>query len=538
MNGIVQIRAGKPVVVDASGVVLKALPGATDFLAEDVVTLADPVRLVARKRIPAVGVVKGFSAAGVLLAFPAHPVFQTSAQISERVSRGDRVVVVLESTGAVTVVDCFSGGATDDHRILQRLYSLVDWDTPFRAGVAGTPRYSGGLCDLTALDTFTVDPQGSVDLDDAISIDEARRHLYVHIVDIHRALTPALEERMFRHASTLYLPGDTVHLLPTDLVSSLSLDAGKQRHAITVKMTLETGGGWDIQEFSVFPSLIRVDRRMNYDELYAVRSEAPYAFLGAFAESHADKLPLDLPGLVVSEGVPKTVASNDCAHRMVACAMIAANFAVSAHLITQGLTIPQRFHEAPCGLFKGDVVPITGNSVVDSYLAVKKWRPAVYDLERKGHFGLGLETYVHFTSPLRRYADVLVHRILAGVVYDPVWLSGAVDALNARAKFVRGLHKQATGLAVARYLTANPHALTQVYLTAVCHVGVSWYSPQFLINGFTHVSKLGTRDRWDFQDGVLRAGEHRRAVGDVCSVARVEYNIITGIYDLEIALPT
>jgi hypothetical protein len=534
MNGVVQIRAGKAVVVDASGVVLKALVGATEFLAGDVVTLTDPVTLVARKRQPAVGVVKAFTPAGVLLTFPAHPVFQTSIQIAERVSRGDRVVVVL-GAWFTDVAGCYSGRTEDDHAVLRRLYSLVDWDVAFRPGVGGAPQYSGPFTDLTGMDTFTVDPPGSVDLDDAISIDEARRHLYVHIVDIHRALTSALEEHMFRHVSTLYLPDETVHLLPSDLVSSLSLDAGQRRHAITVKMTL--GDSWDIVEYSVFPSLIRVDRRMNYEELYAVRGEPPYTFLGAFAEAHVDTLPLDLPGLVLAEGVPRTVASNDPAHRMVACAMIAANFTVSAHLSARGLTIPQRFHEAPSGLFKGDVVPVTGNSVVDSYLAVKKWRPAVYDLVRKGHFGLGLETYIHFTSPMRRYADVLIHRILAGVVYDPAWLTDAVESLNARAKFVRGLHKQATGLAVARYLTVNPHALTEVYLTAVCRVGVSWYSPQFLINGFAHVSKMGTADRWDYDGVALHAGPHRRTVGAVCSVARVEYTMITGGYDLELASP-
>jgi hypothetical protein len=534
MNGVVQIRAGKPVVVDASGFVVKVLVGATEFLAGDIVTVTDPVRLVSRKRQPAVGVVKGFSPAGVSLAFPMIPVFQTSIHIAQRVFRGDRVVVVLESNGSVTLVDCFSAGAEDDARILQRLYSLVDWDAPFRGGVAGTPHYSAGLTDLTSLDTFTVDPPSSVDLDDAISVDVAGRQLYVHIVDIARALTPALEERMFRHASTLYLPGNTVHLLPHELVSSLSLDAGQRRHAITVQMTL--GPTWDITDYSVYPSVIRVARRMNYDDLEALRGTEPYTFLETFADAHASSLPLDLPGLVVSEGAPQTVSSNDCAHRMIACAMIAANFTVSAYLRAQGLTIPQRFHEAPNGLFKGDVVPVTGNSVVDSYLAVKKWRPAIYDLTRSGHFGLGLETYVHFTSPLRRYADVLIHRILAGVVYDPIWLSGAVDALNVRSKFVRALHKYSTALSVSRFLTANPGAIHEVYLTAVTRVGVSWYSPQFLINGFTHVSKLGTCDRWEFQDGALWTGPYGRAVGDVCRVACLSYTIETATYDLELAL--
>ena len=91
-------------------------------------------------------------------------------------------------------------------------------------------------------------------------------------------------------------------------------------------------------------------------------------------------------------------------------------------------------------------------------------------------------------------------------------------------------------VSVSRFLTANPGAIHEVYLTAVSRVGVSWYSPQFLINGFAHVSKLGTCDRWEFQDGALWTGPYRRAVGDVCRVAWLSYTMETGTYDLELVL--
>lgn len=532
MPGTIQIRSGKPVVVDESGTVVRALAGCHDFLAGDLVTLEEPTTLVSRKRQISLGIVKTFAPQGIFLTFPWHTGFQTYVRIAQRVAHGDRVIVVLESDGRVVVVDCFSGAESDDVAVLQRLYSLVDADAPFDGCVPGPLRYSEGFKDLTHLDTFTVDPVTSVDLDDAISIDMEQRRLYVHIVDIARALTPELEERMFRHGSTLYLPNDTVHLLPPEFVSELSLNAGVPRHAISVEMALDAG--WNISSHTIYPSLILVKRRLHYEQLDGLKDCVPYRFLAEFAGAHGESLPLDLPGLVSVDGAPRAVASNDLAHRMVACAMIAANFAVSAHLSALGVVLPQRFHEAPSGLFAADVAPVTGNSVVDSYLAVKKWRPAVYDLHRRGHFGLGLETYVHFTSPLRRYPDVLVHRLLAGTCYHPAWLESAVAHVNDRAKFVRGLHKYAGALRVARYLLANTHALCSVYVTAVSRVGVSWYSPQYLINGFTHVSKLGTAGRWELKGDVLECGTLRIVVGTLCNVRSVKYDFSTGTYDLEL----
>jgi ribonuclease R len=534
MNGTIQIRAGKTLVVDASGVVLRALPGSHDFLVGDTVTLADPVTLVSRKRQVSVGIVKTFSPHGIFLTFPWHPGFQTYVRIAQRVSHGDRVIVVLESTGAVTVIDCFSGDEVDDVPVLLRLYSLVDSAVPFLAGAPGPARYSAPFADLSHLDTFTVDPVTSVDLDDAISIDVERRRLYVHIVDIVHGLTPGLETAMFRHGSTLYLPNDSVHLLPHESVSSMSLNVGVTRHAITVEMTL--GETWDISQYAIYPSTIVVKRRLNYEQLDMLKGEPPYTFLAEFAGAHVDKVPLDLPGLVTVDGVPHAVSSNDLSHRMIACAMIATNVTVSAHLVSAGVVIPQRFHEAPRGLFASDVPPVTGDSVVDSYLAAKKWRSAVYDLHRHGHFGLGVENYVHFTSPLRRYADVFIHRLLAGTVYDPTWLETAVDALNDRAKFVRGLHKYAGTLRMAHYLLANPDLLRSVYATAVSRAGVSWYSPQFLINGFTHVSKLGTAGRWELKGDCLEYGTLRIVVGTLCNVRSVKYDFSTGTYDLEFSV--
>jgi len=224
-------------------------------------------------------------------------------------------------------------------------------------------------------------------------------------------------------------------------------------------------------------------------------------------------------------------AVDDDAHRMVACAMIAANFTVGAYLNKRDIRLPNRFHEAPAGLFAEDIAAVTGHPVVDSYLAVKKWRPAYYSTEKKGHFGLGLREYVHFTSPMRRYPDVIVHRILAGVHYDTDRLDAMVEAINRRVLMVRQIQKYYTGVKIARHLTGSS-TLKNVYVTAVSRAGVSWYSPEFLVNGFTHLSKISVGIRWSFDGAVLSGAGRTIEVGSVLDVGTVEYNFANKLYNV------
>ncbi len=483
-----------------------------------------------------IAVVTGFKG-GVELALPFHPEFQTILQIRQRVNIGDRLIVHMVEDGQVKFIAHFSNSAVQDLPCATGLYNMIDGSADFDRGEKGTALYTRGHADLADLDTFTVDPASSVDLDDAISIDVAARRLYVHIVDIHTAVPIGsyIEEHMYRHGSTLYLAEKTQHLLPGDLVGRISLDCGVRRRAITVEMTIGDEG--NVESYEIYSSGIVVKRRYNYEEFEGLKGSPPYSWLKEFADKHRGTLPLAIPGLELSvggDGMIESVGHNavdDDAHRMIACAMIAANFTVGAHLNARGVLLPNRFHEAPAGLFAEDVAAITGHPVVDSYLAVKKWRPAHYNLEKKGHFGLGLHEYVHFTSPMRRYPDVLIHRILAGVQYDPERLATMVDTMNRRAGIVRQIQKYYMGVKIARHLLES-QTLGAVYITNVARTGVSWYSPTFLINGYTHVSKICTDLRWSYDGATLTGGGRCINVGSLCDVKNVDYNFGTGAYSI------
>ena len=536
MEYTVQIRAGKAVLVNSAGSV--AGPRLIDncWIAGDRVSSLPA--LIHRTPVNAVGVVKQFAHTGVHLTFPAHPAFQTILPIKTRVSIGDRVAVHLDAIGRVHLLGCFLGVATDDAAVVQRVYTPAAPAPFLRGSESGHTAYTQeGRVDHTDLDVFTVDPATSVDLDDAITLDPERRLLYVHIVDIYAGLKDApatLEERMFQNACTLYLANErTDHLLPTEAVERMSLNVGVPRSAITVKMTLAESDG-NVEAYEIYPSTICVKRRMCYADLDV--SCAPYNWLHALAQKKSDMITLAIPGLELRVGADglltriQSVETNDAAHRFIAFAMIAANFTVSAHLHRCGIKVPNRFHEKITGVCESEVEAVTGHPAVDSFLALKKWRPARYDLDARGHFGLGLTDYVHFTSPMRRYADVLVHKLLAGVVYDEGWLVGAVDAINAQSQHVRAIQRYYVGQKIARYAMVG--GVTTAYITGVAPAGVMWYEPTVLINGFTHVSGIGDGVRWSFEEGVLQSndGSRRLKVGDCLRIHTLAYDFSKGDY--------
>jgi exoribonuclease R len=496
MTTVIEIRGGKAYLAPA-GVRLE--DGRGPFIAGDRVT-ADGSALVERTPTYAIGVI----GVGGRVRFPHHPAFWSV--VGAGAGAGERLLVWLDASGGVheRLRGC------DDVRLVREFYRMsaaAATEIPFRVGPAHYTEE--GIVDHTDLETVTVDPSTAVDLDDAISVDSARGILYVHIVDIHAAVAPGseIDVNMLRHAATLYLANEaTDHLMPMELVSACSLNAGEIRRAVTVRMTIDSASG-SVVEYGIYRSLIRVGRRLRYCDLESELEIDAFRWLRDRAMAETKAITLAIPGLELDVGPDgrlrgvAAVNTNDVAHRMVSYAMIAANFVVSAHLRRRGVVLPNRFHEAVRQI---DVEVVTGDPTVDSFIAVKRWRRARYDVAQSGHFGLGLTDYCHFTSPMRRYADVLVHRVLAGVVYDADWLVAAVNALNERVGLVRLLHGYYRDVKIARHLTEGRADPGPVWVTQVSAAGVMWYAPRYLVGGFAHVSRLG-QQRWRLEGGVLRS---------------------------------
>jgi ribonuclease R len=138
---------------------------------------------------------------------------------------------------------------------------------------------------------------------------------------------------------------------------------------------------------------------------------------------------------------------------------------------------------------------------------VKRYARAYYSVDNKGHFGLGLTDYVHFTSPMRRYADVIVHRILSGVKFNDEALHKEVEWMNFRASTVRSIQDLYTMWKIIRHvqnesqlykITHKKEKLYEVWITDVKKGGVLWFMPSMSLNGFAHVSSLEPKQFWYF----------------------------------------
>ena len=516
MNGTVELHGAKLVVnhghTTTSIQSSSLIPGDTVKVDASGSTI-----LVHRHPQVAIGVIRYCSASSTTLWIatlpPACP-FQPTIPTDPSYKLGDRLVCWLNSDGTLTVKHKFSASARDDARCILNAYSTV----PNRP--AGKEYYEGHhytidtVVDHTDLDTFTIDPESSVDFDDAISVDAENQTVYIHIVDIagNEAAFAMKEESMKRIRElclSLYLANEhTEHLLSNrETLDTLSLIVGQPRNVITVRVKLLYG---EVESYDIYRSIIKVKRRWTYQEVAnaLAKGSAPHA-IQLLADLHTTRsididYSITLPSLrltISPYGLPLAVkqeVTNDVAHGLVATVMILANLVVSKHLHSRSVMIPNRFHESLRG-FKHDGRPQTNQPIVDSFILVKRFARAYYSVDQRGHFGLGLTEYVHFTSPMRRMADVLIHKLLSGWKVSASVLEQEVTWINTRAHFCKVLQDLYTHWKVTHWIK-QLKVLEPVYCTDVKKVGVMWFMPSLLLNGFTHVSGIVPSQFWSYDE--------------------------------------
>lgn len=329
---------------------------------------------------------------------------------------------------------------------------------------------------LTDLPTFTVDPATARDFDDAVSAwregDGVR--LWIHIADVSAFVRPgsALEQEAFRRANSTYVPTSVEPLLPHSLSSGVcSLSPGDDRLAVTSEFLL--AGSGEVSSSAFYRSCIRSDARLDYDQLDRIflgREKPPEPVAEALALTR--DLAASLAGrragsaLEVNKSEPafefdregqvvRAVAEVATeAHRLIEQLMVLTNEQVAE--LTSARKIPSvyRVHEMPdpervermlvqlasldlpapplpTGMgptTAGEIAVEASRSVAKeavrrghggeaySSLILRSLKPARYLERNLGHAGLGSEAYCHFTSPIRRFPDLLVHRALLSAV--------------------------------------------------------------------------------------------------------------------------
>ena len=316
---------------------------------------------------------------------------------------------------------------------------------------------------LTAITAFTIDGADAQDFDDAVSIEKTENGciLGVHIADVSHyvRLSSALDADARARGTSVYLPGKTIPMLPDALCNNLcSLKPNVNRLTFSLLLHMR---GTEVESYELFPSVIRSRARLTYDDvnrLFAgsentVPSELHESLIemNDLAKRLTEKrvkrgaIELELPEPefdLAPDGTATAVRARERgdAHRLIEEFMLLANETVAAHANKLQLPFPYRVHEAPdaeklsaletllvaLGRPKKlgaspspgklqEVLNLYKNrpqSVIVSRTLLRSMSKARYLDKPLGHYGLAARDYCHFTSPIRRYPDLIAHRML------------------------------------------------------------------------------------------------------------------------------
>ncbi len=332
-----------------------------------------------------------------------------------------------------------------------------------------TPEQKIGRRDLTSEPMVTIDSIESKDLDDAVSVRKLANgnyHLGVHIADVSHYVTPntPLDREAFERGTSVYLTDRVIPMIPAKLSNGIcSLNPQVERLALTCEMQIDPQG--EVVSHEIFPSVIKTTERMTYKAINKIlesddqKEKERYHDLVPMFEEMAElhKILLKMRkrrGAIEFEDTEAKIIVDEKGHaidiqlrergtseRMVESFMLAANETVAAHYKNLHVPFIYRIHETPkeekiksfFEMLSGLGVEVTGK-VTDikpkmlqkilkkvagkpeepmvSVMLLRSMQQAKYSPEPLGHFGLAAKDYTHFTSPIRRYPDLMAHRMI------------------------------------------------------------------------------------------------------------------------------
>ena len=362
-----------------------------------------------------------------------------------------------------------------DTEIILRKYGIPDEHPEdaiaeaTRLGSTVKEKDMAGRTDFRDRPVVTIDGEHARDFDDAISItklDNGHYWLGVHIADVAHYVQEggALDTEAYERGTSVYFPERAVHMFPEALATGLcSLRPRVDRLVQSCLMEVNARG--DVVRYEMHDGIIRSDARMTYTEVNAILTERDpltrdrYSALVPMFElmeelfhilnarrTRRGSVDFDLPEAEVvlnEEGLIEDIVASErnVAHRLIEEFMLLANETVAGHLETKAMPALYRIHEPPdplkvmqfeefisafgysLGSGESAVKPMHFQKLVGkirgkpeerpiAFLMLRTMQKARYDAMNVGHFGLAAPTYTHFTSPIRRYPDLVVHRLL------------------------------------------------------------------------------------------------------------------------------
>ena len=440
--------------------------------------------------------------------------------------------------------------------------------------------------DLRSKFIVTIDPDDARDFDDAINVEKlagAEWELGVHIADVSAYVRPgsALDREALRRGNSVYLVDRVIPMLPERLsngVCSLNPDVVRLTHSVFIRFT--KNGAPKSARFA--RTLIKSAHRLTYKQAYAILQGPPDDELGQrlhtawslaallrrrrFAHGSLD---LDFPEVKVvidkKTGRPLRLEriENDESHQLIEEFMLAANEAVAAELKNRLTPTIYRVHENPdpeklaeyrelvisYGFNPGDLTNRRElQRLLESFHGkpeeqalkiglLKSLKRARYATQPLGHFGLAKNNYAHFTSPIRRYADLVVHRTLAegdgkrSARRSPGELAGIAEHISTTERVAAEAENESVKLKKLEFLqlqlTEKHPQVFRAIVIEVRNYGLLIELPEVLLTGLVHISSL--QDDFYVYDGARRRLIGRQSkrifsVGDTLAVvvARID----------------
>ncbi|MBL4886094.1 MAG: ribonuclease R [Planctomycetaceae bacterium] len=415
--------------------------------------------------------------------------------------------------------------------------------------------------DLTLDTVVTIDPVDARDFDDAISLvqtDDKHWHLGVHIADVSHFVQPntPLDVEALRRGTSVYLPTKVIPMLPEILsngLASLQQDRIRFVKSVFIEFT-EEGIPVDTRFAN---SVVKVKQRFSYEQAMEFLDD-PEKQQGQLDEKvyhlllNMQKLARKLRKRRFSQGalelnMPETrlkfdthgkvsgafVAENDESHQIIEEFMLAANVAVARGLTSRGVHYLRRTHGVPAAdkmkIF-GDFVESLGlelpknrsrfdlQHLLDQtagtpleravhYAFLRSLKQAEYSPAEEGHYALAAEDYCHFTSPIRRYPDLTVHRIVdrllirgekyKGESYEKIQQT-ATHCCDTSRRAERA-ERDLTKLKLLEYMEQRVGEEFEAVITGVERFGIFSQALEVPAEGMTHISSLEKVDKFDFE---------------------------------------
>lgn len=446
--------------------------------------------------------------------------------------------------------------------VAARVYGIpVDWPAPVQKETDRIPEYVQdkdiqGRKDLRDLPLMTIDGEDARDFDDAVYCKKTPKgwRLVVAIADVSHYVKPgsALDEEAQNRGTSVYFPGSVVPMLPEKLSNGLcSLNPHVDRLCTVCDMTVSRQG--QVTRSSFYSAVMHSRARLTYTKVAAmlIENDQPlreeyreivpvlddlHDVYKAFARARENRGTIDFETVEtridfdenrkISEIVP--VIRND-AHKLIEECMIAANVCAAKFLQKYKMPTLFRVHEGPkedrlmilyqflgqLGLgfsYSGDTpAPADYAHLLDEIrerpdynliqtVLLRSLSQADYRPQNQGHFGLSLEAYAHFTSPIRRYPDLMVHRaikhILEGQQKDDFYLQvSAMEKLGRHCSMTERRADEATRDAVmslkCQFMLDHVGDEFDGMISAVTSFGIFVELKDIYIEGLIHVTELG-----------------------------------------------